>query len=170
MPDDQEQLMLALHHEHAPALWAYCLHLVGPDRARAQDVCQETLLRAWQHPSVLSRPPELVRGWLFTVARNLVIDEWRSSRARRETVTANPPEPALGHEEVEQLLQAWVVAEAVTRLSADHRRVLYECYYQGRSVADAARRLGVPEGTVKSRTHYALRALRLALEELGMSG
>lgn len=170
MANSQDQLMQALHEEHAAALWAYCLHLVGHDRARAQDVCQETLLRAWQHPEVLARPSPRVRGWLFTVARNLVIDEWRSGRARRETVTADPPETALGNEQVDQLLQAWVVAEAVGRLSPEHRKVLDECYYQGRSVADAARRLGVPEGTVKSRTHYALRALRLALEEMGVTG
>ena len=70
----------------------------------------------------------------------------------------------------EQLLQGWVVTEAVGRLSPDHRAVLLECYYRGHSVAEAAHRLGVPEGTVKSRTHYALRALRLALEEMGVGG
>lgn len=169
----QEQLMRALHDEHAPALWAYCLRLTGHDHARAQDVCQETLVRAWQHPDVLARPPGHLRGWLFTVARNLVIDDWRTLRSRREQVTAEPPEPDSGRpgqEEVDTLLQSWLVTEAVTRLSEDHRAVLYECYYQGRSVAEAAARLGIPEGTVKSRTHYALRALRLALEELGVTG
>ena len=61
-----------------------------------------------------------------------------------------------------------MVADALTSLSAEHRAVLIECYYRGRSVAEAARRLEIPEGTVKSRTHYALRALRLALEEMGV--
>ena len=69
----------------------------------------------------------------------------------------------------DQLLLSWVVAEALTRLSSEHRAVLLECYYRGRPVSEAAQRLGVPVGTVKSRTHYALRALRLALEELGVS-
>lgn len=162
--------MRALHDEHADALWRFCVRLVGRDRARAQDVCQETLLRAWEHPDVLSRAPQQVRSWLFTVARNLVIDDWRSARANREALTDHVPERDLGRQEIDQLLESWVVAEAVVRLSAEHREVLYECYYQGRSVADAARRIGVPEGTVKSRTHYALRALRLALEEMGVSG
>ena len=71
-------------------------------------------------------------------------------------------------DESDQLLLSWVVAEALTHLSREHRDVLLECSYRGRPVAEAARRLGVPEGTVKSRTHYALRALRLALEELGV--
>ena len=61
-----------------------------------------------------------------------------------------------------------MVADALSQLSEDHRQVLVECYYRGRSVADAAQRLGIPAGTVKSRTHYALRALRLALEEMGV--
>lgn len=162
--------MRALHDEHAAALWGYCLRLTDRDHARAHDVCQETLLRVWQHPDVLERSPSLVRGWLFTVARNIVIDEWRSRRARPETLTDRLPENTDPQDQVDTMLQAWVVAEAMTRLSADHRQVLHETYVQGRSVADAARRLGVPEGTVKSRTHYALRALRLALEEIGVTG
>ncbi|MGG5259197.1 sigma-70 family RNA polymerase sigma factor [Phycicoccus avicenniae] len=170
MTDDQDELMRALHAEHASALWGYCLRLVEHDHARAHDICQETLVRAWQHPEVLERGPGPVRGWLFTVARNLVIDEWRHRKVRPETLTDTPPEPADDQDRVDALLQGWVVAEAMTHLSQDHRSVLHECYLQGRSVADAARRLGVPEGTVKSRTHYALRALRLALEEMGVTG
>ena len=76
--------------------------------------------------------------------------------------------PSPGTTTTVKLLTTWLVADAVTRLSAEHRAVLQETYFNGRSVADAARRLGIPEGTVKSRTHYALRALRLALEEMGV--
>ena len=170
MAETQEELMRALHDEHAGALWGYCLRLTDRDQTRAQDVCQETLLRAWQHPEILSSSPPRARAWLYTVARNIVIDEWRSRQARPETVTAEPPEQESGQDEVDRLLQHWVVAEAISRLSAEHREVLYECYFQGRTVADAARRLDVPEGTIKSRAHYALRAMRLALEEIGVTG
>ena len=75
----------------------------------------------------------------------------------------SPRSPSSGAAEddaTDQLLLSWVVAEALTHLSEDHRAVLLECYYRGRPVAEVARRLGVPEGTVKSRTHYALRALQ----------
>jgi RNA polymerase sigma-70 factor (ECF subfamily) len=142
---------------------------VGQDRGRAEDVVQETLLRAWRHRVILESEPPAVRAWLFKVARNIVIDEWRSRRSRTELPVADVPEAEPDRDETEQLLLSWVVAEAVTRLSADHRAVLLECYFRGRPVAEAARRLGVPEGTVKSRTHYALRALKLALEEMGVS-
>jgi RNA polymerase sigma-70 factor, ECF subfamily len=169
MPEDEVALMRRLHEEHADVLWRYCLRLVGNDRAHAEDVAQETLLRAWRHRSVLDGSSGAVRGWLFTVARNIVIDDWRSHRAHPETPVADVPESRTTDDGSDQLLLSWMVAEALTHLSADHRTVLLECYYRGRPVAEVARRLDVPEGTVKSRTHYALRALKLALEEMGVS-
>ena len=170
MSDTEVALMQQLHDEHAAALWSHCLRLTGRDRARAEDLVQETFLRAWRHRSVLAGPRPAVRAWLLTVSRNIVIDEWRSRRAHRELAVAEVPEVADPGDRTDQLLLSWVVAEAVTKLSADHRAVLLECYYRGTPVAEASRRLGIPEGTVKSRTHYALRALRLALEEMGVGG
>ena len=169
MPEDEVALMRRLHEEHAEVLWRYCLRLVGNDRAHAEDVAQETLLRAWRHRGVLDGSSAAVRAWLFTVARNIVIDDWRSRRSHPETPVAEVPESRTADDTNDQLLLSWVVAEALTHLSADHRTVLLECYYRGRSVAEVSQRLGVPEGTVKSRTHYALRALKLALEEMGVS-
>ena len=165
----EDELMRALHNDHAGALWSYALQLTGGDRSRAEDVVQETLLRAWRHISVLEDSQGSARAWLFTVARNIVIDEWRTKRSHLEFAVAEVPEVASQNDRTDQLLQSWVVAEAVTKLSPEHRAVLRECYYRGRPVAEAARLLGIPEGTVKSRTHYALRALRLALEEMGVS-
>jgi RNA polymerase sigma-70 factor (ECF subfamily) len=168
MPEVEAALMRELHDEHAEALWRYCLRLTSGDQARAQDIVQETLLRAWRHPEVLDQSKGSARGWLFAVARNLVIDAWRTRRSQLEVLTAEPPE-AGGDDRTDELLQSWVVAEALSRLSHDHRAVIVECYYRGRSVADAASALDIPEGTVKSRTHYALRALRLELQEMGVS-
>jgi RNA polymerase sigma-70 factor (ECF subfamily) len=165
--------MTQLHDEHAGALWAYCLRLTGNDPARAEDVVQEALLRAWRSIDALDAGTGSVRAWLFTVARNIVIDEWRTRRSQSEVSVAEPPESAADvaradSERTDQLLLSWVVSDALLRLSPEHRAVLLACYYRGLPVAEAARRLGVPEGTVKSRTHYALRALRLALEEMGV--
>jgi len=164
----QVELMQELHNEHAAALWGYCVRLTNGDYARAEDTVQETLLRAWRNPEILDQSHGSARGWLFTVARNLVIDEWRTRRAHLEIATAELPESTPQADETDRLLESWVVADALNRLSVDHRMVLVECYYRGRSVAEAARRLDIPEGTVKSRTHYALQALRLELEEMGV--
>jgi RNA polymerase sigma-70 factor (ECF subfamily) len=168
MADNEVDVMQQLHAEHSAALWSYCMRLTGHDRARAEDIVQETMLRAWRHRKALDNPPGAVRSWLFTVARNILIDDWRTKRARREFPVADVPDAGVD-DHTDQLLLSWVVAEALTRLSSDHRAVLLECYYRGQPVSEAAERLGVPEGTVKSRTHYALRALRLALEEMGVS-
>ena len=168
MTASQVDLMRALHDEHAPALWSFVLRLTSGDRSLAEDIVQETLLRAWRAPKVLDGSHGATRAWLFTVARHLAIDGWRSSRARREVSVAEPPEHA-GGDDTDRILQGWLVADALGRLSPEHRTVLVACFYEGRSVAEAATRLGIPEGTVKSRTHYALRALRLALDEMGVS-
>jgi RNA polymerase sigma-70 factor (ECF subfamily) len=84
-------------------------------------------------------------------------------------ITDELPEPPPAMDEADRAVEAWTVAEALARLSQPHREVLVECFYRGRSVNEAAARLGVPPGTVKSRTHYALRSLRLVLEEMGVT-
>lgn len=162
------ELMRALHDEHAQALWTYALRLAGGDAGRAQDAVQETLLRAWRHPEVLDPTRGSARGWLLRTVRNVLIDDWRSRQARPEVVTDDLPEVA-SPDTADTAVQGWLVADALRRLSTPHREVLVECFYRGASVTEAADRLGVPPGTVKSRTHYALRALRLALEEMGVT-
>jgi RNA polymerase sigma-70 factor, ECF subfamily len=164
----EAELLRALHDEHADALWTFALRLTSGDRGKAEDLVQETLLRAWRHPEALDPSRGSVRSWLFTTARNLAIDAWRKPSRRAEVVTDELPESTIG-DETDRMLQSWLVAEALAQLSPAHRAVLVECFYGGRSVSEAAERLGIPPGTVKSRTHYALRALRLALEEMGVT-
>jgi RNA polymerase sigma-70 factor (ECF subfamily) len=157
-------LLRELHEQHADALWGYALRLTGDDRGRAQDVVQETLLRACRNPPVLDPAYGSPRPWLYIVARNIVIDEWRTRRP--ETVTDRIPEPPTG-DAGQHVVNRHLVAAALRRLSQEHRDVLRECYFRGSSVAQAAQALGIAPGTVKSRTYYALRTLRLAIEELG---
>lgn len=159
-------LLRELHDQHAAALWHYVTGLLGGDRARAEDVVQETFLRAWRNPAVLDQTDESARPWLFTVAKRIVIDEWRGAARRPEQLRAALPEYP-GSDQTEQLVDRQLVLAALRTLSAEHRAVLVECYFRGASVSQAARALGVPPGTVKSRTHYALHALRDALRDLG---
>lgn len=170
MTSSAADLMTELHDEHARALWGFALRLTGGDRSRAEDVVQETLLRAWRSRRVLGGSAAATRSWLFTVARHLVIDEWRHGRSRREVLAPEPPEPAVAVvHETDRVLEAWLVADALSRLSPEHRQVVVLCYFGGRTVAEAAEELGIPAGTVKSRTHYALRSLRLVLQEMGVT-
>lgn len=164
-----EQLIRVLYEQHARALLGFALRLTGGDRQRAEDVVQETLLRAWRHPEALERTPDAVRPWLFTVARNIAVDAYRARRSRPIEAGPDALELVPVDDDVDRALEAWQVTDALTSLSDDHRRVLIETYYHGRSVAEAAAELGIPPGTVKSRTYYALRALRLVLEERGVT-
>jgi RNA polymerase sigma-70 factor (ECF subfamily) len=156
----------ALHDEHARALWSYVVGLTGGDRGRAQDVVQETLLRAWRRPAGLEQVGGFGRGWLFTVAKRIVIDEWRSASRRPAVVTDQVPEQFV-EDAAQQIVDRLLVRSALRTLSTEHRQVLFERYFRGASVGDAAETLGVPAGTVKSRTHYALHALRQAIDETG---
>ena len=167
MSTEHSELLRALHDEHAGALTRFVYHLTG-DSSLAQDVVQETLLRAWKHPDILEQSPGAARAWLFTVARNLVIDERRSAHHRHELATGTIPEQP-SPDGIDAILDAWLVSDALASLSAEHRAVLVHTYYLGRSVAETAALLDVPTGTVKSRMHYALLALRLALQERGVT-
>jgi RNA polymerase sigma-70 factor, ECF subfamily len=163
-----EALIRTLFEEHGRAVLAYATRLTG-DRAAAEDIMQETLLRAWRHPESLLNGKGSVRGWLLTVARNIVTDRARARAARPTEVAESPYSQPVEGDHAEAVVDSVVVLEAMDRLSEDHRDVLVEIYFHGRSVNEAARTLGIPPGTVKSRAYYALRALKLALAERGVT-
>ena len=156
----------ALHDQHAHALWSYVVGLTGGDHGKAQDVVQETLLRAWRNLAGLDQLDGSGRGWLFTVAKRIVIDEWRAASRRPAVSTDHVPEQ-LVEDTTQQTVDRHLVRNALRTLSTEHRQVLFECYFRGASVAEAASTLGLPTGTVKSRTHYALHALRQAIDAMG---
>lgn len=166
-PVSDEELVRTLYAEHAGPLLRYALHLTSGDRQRAEDIVQETLLKAWLHPDAISDRP--ARPWLFAVARNLAVDAYRARRARPHEVGEGALELFAVPDEADRALESWAVADALRSLRPEHRGVLFETYYLGKSVAEAAAVLGIPAGTVKSRTFYALRALKLELEERGLA-
>lgn len=170
MDDAEAAMMRVLYDEHADALWRYALRLTG-DRARAEDVVQETLLKAWRHPHVTADADRSARAWLFTVARNMIIDERRSARWRNEASEPVPEDVAdrASAEEVDTALNRILLSTALGQLSEEHRAVVRRAYYQGWTTAQISADLGIPEGTVKSRLHYAMRALRLGLQEMGVT-
>jgi RNA polymerase sigma-70 factor, ECF subfamily len=167
VPLDQEARLVALYDAHAGPVWRYVVRLTG-DRAGADDVVQETLLRAWRSPKILEQEPSTTRAWMFTVARHIVIDEVRSARRRHERTVDELPERSTG-DDTDALFDAIIIQEALASLTAEHRAVIVKAYYRGLSIAQTAAELGIPDGTVKSRLHYGLRALRLALQERGIT-
>ncbi len=131
---------------------------------------QETLLRAWRHPEASASGPQAERAWLMTVARNIAIDQHRARGVRPTEIggaALDAVDLGTTDNEIDRAVEVWTVTEALGSLSHDHRAVLVETYVRGRSVAEAAKALGIPEGTVKSRTFHALRALRRILVEGG---
>ena len=145
-------LMKALYDEHAAVLWRYALRLTG-DSSHAEDVVQETLLRAWQHPEVIGDTERSARAWLFTVARNMIIDDRRSARYRNVVASTDvdgAPEQATP-DEVNSALDRLLIADAMTQLSPEHRAVVDRSYYRGWTTAQIAADLDIAEGTVKSR-------------------
>jgi RNA polymerase sigma-70 factor, ECF subfamily len=164
---DQAALLRAIHDAHARALLRYVLRLTHGDMPFAEDVVRESLLRVWRRPEVLQQGSAGVRSWLYTVARSQVIDDRRSARYARELRSDTVPErPA--PDETGQAFDKWILSDALMSLSRDHRAAVIRAHYLGQTVADIAADEQIPEGTVKSRLHYALGALRITLQERGV--
>jgi RNA polymerase sigma-70 factor (ECF subfamily) len=164
---DDDTVIRALYDKYRRPLFGYVLRSVG-DRQYAEDIVQETMARAWTHAAELD--PDQAGRWLFTVARNLVISGHRKRAARVTEVPIDDREFAALGDDIDHVLQVWQVIEVMRGLSHDHRQVIVELFYKRRTVNEAAVVLGVPPGTVKSRSYYALHALRAALEERGVTG
>ena len=154
----------ALYQENATFLLSYVTGLLG-DRYLAEDVVQETMLRAWHHCGRFSTEKGSVRGWLLRVAHNIAMDKLRMRRSRPVEVAENSgPEPYVA-DHAERVVTALHIQQVLTRLSPGHRNVIEQVYLNGLTAAEAAAVLGIPEGTVFSRAYYALRVLR---RELGL--
>ncbi len=154
---------------HGAELYRFAFRSLG-DRGLAEEAVQETFVRAWQAADRFDDALGSLRTWLFAIVRNVVIDLSRA-RAVRPTLATESTATDLGDltDDIDRVLTAWQVEEALRMLSDEHRSALVEVHYKGRSYGDVAVDLGVPVGTVKSRVYYALKAMRLALEELGWS-
>jgi RNA polymerase sigma-70 factor, ECF subfamily len=152
---------------HSGELYGFALRSLG-DPGLAEEAVQETFVRAWRAGERFDPQIASLRTWLFAILRNVVIDFGRARAARPKLSAEGGVEPSV--EPLEQALLSWQVEEAMRRIGEDHRRVLVETHYRGRPYAEVAEELGVPEGTVKSRVYYGLKALRVVLEEMGYEG
>jgi RNA polymerase sigma-70 factor (ECF subfamily) len=159
----------AVYAAHGPELYRFAVRSLG-DRGLAEEAVQETFVRAWRAADRFDDELGSLRTWLFAIVRNVVIDLSRA-RAVRPGLSPidSPTDEVVVDLAFDQVLTAWQVEEALRMLSDEHRAALVEVHYKGLAYTEVASSLGVPVGTVKSRVYYALKAMRLALEELGWS-
>ena len=164
--DDTGEAMRALYRAYSGELYGFALNSLG-ERGAAEEVVQEVFTRAWRHAGTYDAGRGSVRTWLYQIARNAIVDARRRASARPALALHEPAEGE-GGPTIEQAMLGWQVAAALERLSPEHRQVIRLAHFQGLSMREIAERCELPVGTVKSRTWYALRSLRLALEELGI--
>jgi len=168
-----EDAVGAAYEAHGAELYRFVLRGLG-DAGAAQDVVQETFLRAWRAADRFDPQLASLRVWLFAIARNAMLDHARAARVRPwqgDLVSPSTVERAAGSVEdaSERLVRSWVVEEALRRLSEEHRNAIVQTHVRERPYGEVAAELGVPVGTVRSRVFYGLKALRVAMDEMGVT-
>ena len=165
----------AAYAAYGAELYRFALRGLG-DNGAAEDVVQETFLRAWRAADRFDDNIASLRVWLFAIARNTMISHVRASQTRPLTAVradgheSRPGMASPAHEDfTEGLLRCWVVEEALQRLSEEHRSAIVETHLKDRPYSEVAAELGVPLGTLRSRLFYGLKALRAAIDEMGVT-
>ena len=165
MSSDPEQLARVLYESHGPALegWAFSRF---SDRQLAEEVVQETVLAAWRKYDQYDPGRGSERAWMFGIARNVAATRHRRNQRHLRAVPTDPvADSGIDDAELARVAERSLIADAIRALSPDHRDVVAAAYWDGLSTKEIAAQLGIPDGTVKSRLHYALRILRAHLQE-----
>ncbi|HYN49285.1 MAG TPA: sigma-70 family RNA polymerase sigma factor [Thermoleophilaceae bacterium] len=155
-----------LYRRYSGELYGFALNALS-DRELAEEVVQDVFARAWRRAAAYDSSRGSVRTWLYAITRNRIVDARRRAAARPGLAQGDPGEaPGELDSELEQAVLRWQMAAALTRLSPEHREVIRLAHYGGLSLREISERKGIPLGTVKSRSSYALRTLRLILDEM----
>jgi RNA polymerase sigma-70 factor, ECF subfamily len=162
----EEAGMRAAYTAHGAELFGFAYRRLG-DRQSAEDAVQETFIRAWQAADRFDPQAGTLRGWLFAILRNVSIDQLRARASRPQAAEVDVTDVQMPYDATDGLLAGWQMEEALRRLNPIHREVIVETILLDRPYAEVAERAGVPEGTLRSRLYYGLRALRVALDEMG---
>ena len=161
-----ERAARALYRAYGGELYGFA-HRRLQDAGLAEEVVQDVFTRAWRHSREYTPGRGSVRTWLYAIARNAVLDAERHRGRRLPTQRADHvPERSAEDEPIERAMLRWQVELAVSRLTPEHQEVLRLAHFADCSLKEIAERTGLPLGTVKSRIHYAMANLRLALDEL----
>jgi len=161
-----ESAARALYRAYGGELYGFA-HRRLQDSGLAEEVVQDVFTRAWRHSAEYAPDRGSVRTWLYAIARNAVLDaERRRGRRLPPQPYDDAPQTGAEDESIERAMLRWQVELAVSRLTPEHQEVLRLAHFADCSLKEIAERTGLPLGTVKSRTHYAMTNLRLAFEEL----
>ena len=169
----REEGVAAAYRTYGPELYRFVLRGLG-DSGAAQDVVQETFVRAWRAGDRFDPALSSLRGWLFAIARNAMVDHSRAAAARPwQQRLVDPTDPDVDTrstaDPIDGLLRSWLVEEALKRLSEEHRSAIVETYLKGRPYDEVAAEQQVPVGTLRSRVFYGLKALRIVMDEMGVT-
>jgi RNA polymerase sigma-70 factor (ECF subfamily) len=166
---ESEEPMRALYREYGSELYGFAVSALR-DRGLAEELVQEVFTRVWRNAASFDSGRASFRTWLYGIARNAIIDQTRRAAVRPALAAHEVDADAQGRVdgELEHALLRWQVAAALERLTPEHRQVIRLAHFQGLTLREIAEHTGIPLGTVKSRTSYALRGLRLAFEEMGI--
>lgn len=160
------RVLTTLYLAHGDAVRRFVAGYVVDPQHR-EDIVQETFTRAWRNVDKIDTAGGNPRSFLFSIAHNAVIDQWRA-RSRRPEVLTDRDTTVATDDGVDASLQRILLAESMRRLSADHRAVIKALYFDDMTLAQAADRLDVAVGTIKSRSYHAVRALRAVFDEMGL--
>ncbi len=160
-----ELLARRLYNDHGPALHRW---LIGrfSDAQMAEEVVQESVLTAWRKYEQFDPERGSERSWIFGISRNVAATRYqRNLRHLRSVPTGDTLDTIVDDAELSRVTERSLIADAMASLSSDHQLVVAAAYWDGLSTKEIAAQLGIPDGTVKSRLHYALRILRTQLQE-----
>jgi RNA polymerase sigma-70 factor (ECF subfamily) len=167
--DDSGDVLRELYRRYAGELFGFACNALGDNEA-AEEVVQDVFARAWRNAADYDVDKASVRTWLYAIARNRIVDLRRRAAVRPPLAgDAEAAEQAPSEESLEQAALSWQLAAALAKLSPEHRDVIRLAHYRGLTLREIAEHKGIPLGTVKSRVSYALRSLRLILDEMGVS-
>ena len=164
---DREEALPELYRRYERRLYGLGLRLLG-DPSLAEELVQETFVRVWRNAGRYDPERGSVATYVFTVARRIAVDLWRRPSSR--PFMPEPEDQAQPGDHVDRVLVGLTVRDALDALSTDHRQVLELSYGRDLNQRAIADQLGLPLGTVKTRTYHALRALKRALEARDVHG
>lgn len=142
-----------LYSRYGPSIFVVAVRALG-DRSLAEEAVQQTFLQAWRAASRFD-PDREVGPWLYSIARRVAVDLYRRERRHTAGPLDEELEIAALPSTFESTWEAWEVRCALDRLPFEEREVVRATHYLGLSHVEAAEHLGIPVGTVKSRSHRA---------------